>query len=101
MTESVSALVGKFALRRNAATFDFAEGVRLARLGAVTLEQVSRGEVRAQVQDGDTYDVRVFAQDGQLRGECPCSPDALMTCKHQVAVTHAIWVRNHLGIGPR
>lgn len=91
---TVSGLIARFALRRRATTPAFAEGVRLARLGAVALDQVSPGEVRAQVDDGDTRAVRLFATNGSLRGECSCRAGEDSPCRHQVAVAHVVWVRD-------
>jgi uncharacterized Zn finger protein len=50
--------------------------------------------VRAHVQDGDLLEVRVFAADGHLGGECTCPAAAEPPCRHQVAVAHAVWVRD-------
>jgi uncharacterized Zn finger protein len=96
--ETVAGLVARFALRRRASTTVFAEGVRLARLGAVALEQVSPSEVKACVEDGTTLEVTVFASDGQLLGTCPCSSTDDSPCRHQVAVAHAVWVKGRRGV---
>jgi uncharacterized Zn finger protein len=95
---TVSALIARFALRRRANTSAFNQGVRLARIGAVTLDQISPGEIRAHVQDGDDLAVRVFAVDDQLLGECPCAFGEPVPCRHQVAVAHVVWVRDRRGI---
>lgn len=91
---TVSGLVARFALRRRATTTAFTEGVRLARLGAVSLDQVSPGEVRAQVRDGEDLAVRLFATDGHLHGECTCQTGQDSPCRHQVALAHVVWVRD-------
>ena len=98
-TSTVSGLIGRFALRRRATTAAFAEGVRLARLGAVTLDLVSPGEIRAQVEEcGSLFAVRVFASDGQLLGDCACNPEEHVPCRHQVAVAHVVWVKGRRGV---
>ena len=98
-TSTVSGLVARFALRRRANTSAFAEGVRLARLGAVKLEQISPDEVCAQVEDGGSFAVRVYATEGLLLGECPCAAEHLTPCRHQVAVAHVMWIRGRRGDG--
>jgi uncharacterized Zn finger protein len=95
---TIGALVARFALRRRASTPAFADGVRLARLGAVTVDEISPQEVRGHVDDGQHLDVRVFAADGQLLGECPCRADEHGPCRHQVALAHVVWVKHRRGI---
>jgi uncharacterized Zn finger protein len=97
-TNTVIGLVARFSLRRQATTIAFAEGVRLARLGAVTLDELSPGEVRGQVVDGESLSVRIFAAGGRLLGECPCSPDGHAPCRHQVALAHVVWIKGRRGI---
>lgn len=99
-THTVSGLVARFALRRHASTTAFTEGVRLARLGAVTLEQLSPGEVRGQVDDdGQSLSVRIFTVGNLLLGDCPCSPHEEAPCRHQVALAHVLWIKGRRGIG--
>jgi hypothetical protein len=40
----------------------------------------------------------VFAADGHLLGECPCTPSEGPPCRHQVAVAHVVWVKGRRGI---
>ena len=95
---TVSDLVAHFQLQRRATGEAFTGGVRLARLGAVFLTQVEDYEVLGEVRDSSTEQVWLLSRDGAIVGECSCSPGAGAgagaVCAHQVAVAHALWVRD-------
>lgn len=91
---TVSDLVARFQLRRRAASDTFAAGVRLARLGAVTIDLIAPGELVATVNDPDPLSVRLTIENGALHGTCPCETAEDQVCRHQVAAAHALWVRD-------
>jgi uncharacterized Zn finger protein len=91
---TVSHLVARFQLRRRASSEAFAAGVRLARLGGVSLEDVAADEVTATVRDPEPLLVRIVVDDNGLVGICPCDAGEASVCRHQVAAAHALWVRN-------
>lgn len=91
---SVSDLVARFQLRRRATSAEFAAGVRLARQGAVCLDDVTAGLVRARVRAGTVYEVRLRAAAGLIDDACACDRDDRDPCRHKVAVAHALWIRD-------
>jgi uncharacterized Zn finger protein len=92
--DTVSELVARFQLRRRANTNTFRDGVRLARLGAVTGLQASDHELGAVVHDPDPEAVVIVVQDKSLVGRCSCPTGESGICRHQVAAAHALWVRD-------
>ena len=93
-TSTVSHLVARFQLRRRAPSDSFASGVRLARLGAVTIDLIAPGELRATVKDAVSLPVRIVVDGEKLAGTCPCETAKTRICCHQVAATHALWVHD-------
>jgi uncharacterized Zn finger protein len=96
---TVSRLVARYQLRRRADSDAFAEGIRLARHNAVTLELFAPSEVTASVRDPEPLQVRIAVDGDQLVGSCPCEIAAERICRHQVAVAHAVWVRDRRRYG--
>ena len=98
---TVTELVSRFQLRQRASTEAFAAGVRLARLGAATLERTANDEVCASVRDPDPHFVRLVADPTGLVGVCSCDAPDGNVCRHQVAAAHALWERDRpLGTQP-
>lgn len=89
---SVSGLVARFQLRRRAPTDAFRAGVKLARLGAVKILDLSATQVRAAVRDTRLLAVELRVEKGSLVGHCPCPAASHSVCRHQVAVAHAVWI---------
>jgi len=93
-SETVQALIDRFSLRRRAETAEFLAGVQLVRTGCVTLIEVTELQLRALVSDHEVLEVTVFADDGDgLVGRCACAMSDQGVCRHQVAVTHALWMQ--------
>ena len=95
----ISYLVARYQLRRRADSNAFTEGIGLARRQAVTLELFAPSEVTATVRDPDPLQVRIAVQGDQLVGSCTCEVAAERICRHQVAVAHAVWVRDRRKFG--
>jgi len=91
--------VARYQLRRRADSDAFTEGIRLARLNAVTLELSGPSEVTATVRDPEPMQVRISVEGDQLVGTCLCEIAAERICRHQVAVAHAVWVRDRRKLG--
>ena len=98
-TATISSLVARYQLRRRADSDAFTEGIRLARLHAVTFQLFTPSEVTAVVRDPDPLPVRLAVEDDRLVGACWCEVAAERICRHQVAVAHAIWVRDRRQFG--
>jgi uncharacterized Zn finger protein len=86
-------------LRRRADTDAFTEGIRLARRDAVQLELVTSGEVLGLVHDPHPLPVRIVVEGDQLVGACECEVAVVRICRHQVALAHALWVRDRRRFG--
>lgn len=92
-SETVQALIDRFSLRRRAETAEFLAGVQLVRSGCVTITEVTELKLRASVSDHGLLEVTVLAHDGDgLVGRCACEMADHGVCRHQVAVTHALWM---------
>jgi uncharacterized Zn finger protein len=98
---TLSDFIGRFELRRRAATDEFHAGVELARAGAVTIESVTSEELRAAVRDSDPQSVRVVVEDGGLTADCSCATGGKSVCRHQVAAVHSLWIRDRFRLEPR
>lgn len=96
---TISRLVARYQLRRRADSDSFHAGIRLAQLNSVTLELVAPSEVTATVRDPEPMLVRIAVEGDQLVGTCPCEIAADRICAHQVAVAHAVWIRDRRQFG--
>ena len=90
---SVTELIARFALRRNANSAEFMAGVFLVSQGAVRLKQLSRRVLRAVVRDDSPQDVSIIAIGSRLVGDCSCGARGAQVCRHQGAAAHAVWLQ--------
>lgn len=90
---TVSELVARFALRRNADSGEFMAGVWLVSKGAVHLRHLSARALHAVVRDGTPQDVSIVAKGEHLVGDCSCGSAGGQVCRHQVAAAHAVWLQ--------
>lgn len=91
---TVSELIARFALRRNADSAEFVAGVWLVQQGAVYVRSLSARVLRAVVRDGAPQTVSIIAEGGNLIGGCTCGSRQEQVCRHQVAAVHAIWLQH-------
>lgn len=90
---TISELIARFALRRNANSAEFVAGVMLVRHGAVYLRSVSARVLHAVVRDGTSQEVSIVADGEELVGDCSCGSRGALVCRHQVAAAHAVWLQ--------
>ena len=69
---TVTDLVARFQLRRRASTEAFRDGVRLARLGLVSIDGFAPDHVHAEVRDSTLLPVELIVDHGLLVGRCSC-----------------------------
>jgi uncharacterized Zn finger protein len=91
--QTVSQLIARFALRRNANYVEFMAGVWLVQQGAVYVRALSARALRAAVRDGTTQTVSIVADGENLVGGCSCGSGRDEVCRHQVAAVHAVWLQ--------
>ena len=96
MEHSVSELIARFALRRNATSSEFVAGVWLVQQGAVYIRSLTARVLQAVVRDGTTQTVSIAAEGEQLLGNCSCGCPHGQVCRHQVAAAHSVWLE-HVG----
>ena len=96
---TVSELIARFVLRRNASSAEFMAGVWLVGQGAVRLKHLSARVVRAVVRDEAPQAVSITAVGSHLVGDCSCGAHGNLVCRHQVAAAHAVWLQ-HAGGDP-
>jgi len=85
--------IARFTLRRQASSAEFMAGVMLVTSGAVRLRQLSARVLEALVHDNEMQAVSIVAEDGHLVARCTCGSNGDDVCRHQVAATHAAWLR--------
>ena len=67
--------------------------------GEVKLERVASSEVLGLVHDPHPLAVRIVVEGDQLVGTCECEEATERICRHQVALAHALWVRDRRRFG--
>lgn len=90
---TVLELVRLFELRRRAATDEFSAGVDLAMSGAVHFFAIADERVTACVDASTPLEVELVAATDTIVGRCTCGRTS-KPCRHEVAVAHALWVRD-------
>jgi uncharacterized Zn finger protein len=97
--QNVTELVTRETLRRLAGGRSFERGAEYAATGAVGALQWDESSIRAGVQGGERYRVRLELAGGALNGSCTCpvGRDRLF-CKHCVAVGLA-WLERGREVG--